>query len=546
MPNFSRFRTTGLGDPFVGDLKLLVKPRMADATVSTYLARKNLPAIRPELTADPDAVANTIGAIPAAYFDASRGSTTSAMVACEDIFANFQDMDAAYPWAALSVRDARAILRDLAEALKATNSLTDLADYAAVEGAQRLWLFWLLRAILDDLHGSNPDAHIMLRRGRAYPALTTAADSFAATVMAHVSRVAPWILSNSSTDAGADQQHPPNEGSRRNPEQDDEADKPRKERKRKRKQRRRRSSYGDSSNSDTSGSDSSGSDSDSASDHDVGGNHRQSLSSAALVASLCLTKHARLDGKSAINVLTTSMKQMENVNDIESFVTTLTTVANSVTVDTGQGDTETELKATALFQAVERHLGGPVTADRLNDTLLSTIRVIIDKARKSRFKRLHKVAERARKRIKGFTQDASKETNLSKLRGCAGRGFVELSLKEQQTTSAITDRLDRLDKALAQNTNGGGGGGGSGGGRGGGGGKPTPKRGKGLLPAFIDLIVKKKEMSRNAARNIALDMAERKCIGCLAPVVKGRCTKDCNGSEVHATLVAKLAERTLH
>ena len=164
-------RISGLAPPISGDVKGLVLPRIEDETVRSFLIAKGLPALGPSDSSDPDLVRNFLKALPSAYTDAARGFTSSTMVFVADVFKGFKDMHPSATWSGASLRDVRDALKALAADLKATDSLVDLDVYAQAPDSQKEWSFFLLRVILDDLHGDNPDAIHAPAMGADYAAL---------------------------------------------------------------------------------------------------------------------------------------------------------------------------------------------------------------------------------------------------------------------------------------------------------------------------------------------------------------------------------------
>jgi len=531
-------KVDGLARSFMGDLKSTVSPRILNKTVRDYLTAKGLPTLSVAGAADPDIVRNWIKAFPASYTDAARGFTASTMQFCRDIFSHFKDMSPAYPWRGVSVQMVRNALNVLAVDLKATNSLTDLADYAAQNRIQRPAAFMLLRVILDDLHGDNAEAQTVAAAGSDYPVLVGAPTTFHEAVLAYAKRAAPWAFDVPTGAASLSVQSGASSAKRAaSPLGSDEEiiDPP---------QRQRRSKTH--------------------SDH----------SSRALMAQLGLTSKTRLSGTNAVDVLVEACDSIEAVSDVDNFVTAFYTLSRHVSIRTNKATDmsalRVELFASGLFQAVERQLGGPISESALNDNLLAVLRTVVSKAEDAAREQgviaavrdLQLAAQEASDRIKIFATEASKQTNFDRLRNSQGRGFIAWDAKDQALQAHVLEQFLALDRR------------GSARGydrdrdrgrdrgadrdrgrdrgrdydrdhdrrrdRGGDRDRDRDKQSHPLVDKLIRHLQGKKNMPRFKARQMAMDIADRRCLGCRAQMVRGDCADRCRKTEVHADMLAKV------
>jgi len=57
---------------------------------------------------------------------------------------------------------------------------------------------------------------------------------------------------------------------------------------------------------------------------------------------------------------------------------------------------------------------------------------------------------------------------------------------------------------------------------------------------LIRHIQGKKDMPRFKARQMAMDLADRRCLGCRAQMARGFCADRCSKVEIHADFLAKI------
>ena len=529
-------RISGLAPPFSGDVKGLVLPRIKNKTVRSFLIAKGLPTLGPSDSSDPDLVRNFLKALPSVYTDAARGFTSSTMVFVADVFKGFKDMHPSATWSGASLRDVRDALKALAADLKATNSLMDLDTYAQVPDSQKEWSFMLLRVILDDLHGDNPDAIHAPAMGADYGALPTGPRiSFGARVVAMAKRVSPWAFAVDG-DRGDQQQAPPAPagGGDKPPAQK----RKRRESSRKKKRRRRDSTDSSGSSSSSSGS---GSDSDEPKESEIPG-VRAITDSQAQLAVLGLSSRSRVSGTDAITSLVKAVGAVAHVRDITEFVAKYVQLSEYVEIDL-DGQPRAELASVGVFRSVERHLGAKPTVANINDSLLGVLEAIHDCADESKnirsaggariFLMLRSASTTATRRIKRFSKNASQQSNLGRLRGLGtSAAHLDLSPREQALTDSLEGKIAKLEKLIKANRPGSGGGSAQ---------RDSPHP----MTILMDEVIKKKDMSRDEANKIARDLAGVLCISCKGPRKDNRCTANCGGGKVHSDLLAALAAKSL-
>ena len=547
--NIPLLKIAGLAPPFSGDVRSLVRPRITNRTVRAYLVSKGLPVLAPADSADPDLVRNWIKALPSCYLDASRGFTSSAMVFGVDVFAAYKNMDASVPWSAISLRDVRDAIKMLAADLVVTNSLTDLVAYASVPNAQRVWSYMLLRIILDDLHGDNPDAIHAPAIGADYPALAVQPTSFGEWVVAMARRASPWAFALIAPPPPADddvvdpgRKDGPGDADKSNDKGGSKKRGGDEVRRVHKKRRRRRHSSSSASDSD---SDSEGEDDDLS----YMGSRPGFSASQAQLAVLGLNSRAKVAGADAIVNLTEQFGVIRSVRDIDEFVTKLVELSGYVQIDL-TGNPTVELAALDVFRGIEDDLGARPTAENVNGSLLGTLESIVDRAGESTairfrgvriFKALKTAARGAIKRIDRFSKNASKESNLDRLRGrSASGGFINLTPREQAFKDSLQAELSGIKKL----------------GKSGQARQPRDK-GKGSegtrtkptaghpMGTLIAAIVKKKEMTDAEAKKVAVKLAGFNCISCKGVRKEGVCAANCGGSTVHADILKALAATSL-
>ena len=549
--NIPLLKIAGLAPPFSGDVRSLVSPRIQNSTVRDYLVSKGLPVLAPADSADPDLVRNWIKALPSSYLDASRGFTSSAMVFSVDVFAAYENMDASVPWSAVSLRDVRDAIKMLAADLIVTNSLTDLVAYASVPNAQRAWSYMLLRVILDDLHGDNPDAIHAPAIGAGYPALAVKPASFGEWVVAMARRATPWAFGLAAGGGANPEGAAIDPGRKDGPDDTDKSSDKGGGKKRSgdkggrthKKRRRRRHSSSSSSDSESDSEDEDG-------DLHYKGSRPAFSASQAQLAVLGLNSRARVAGADAVVNLTEQFQVIRSVRDIDEFVTKLVELSGYVQIDL-TGNPTVELAALDVFRGVEDDLGARPTAENVNGSSLGTLEGIMDRAGESTairfrgvriFKVLKTAVRGAIKRIDRFSKNASKESNLDRLRGRnPSDGFINLTPREQAFKDSFKAELSGIKKLVKSGQ-----------------GRQPKDKGKGSegtrntkptaghpMGTLIAAIIKKKEMTDEAAKAVAVKLAGFKCISCKGIRLKGVCAANCGGSAVHADILKELAATSL-
>ena len=470
------------------------------------------------------------------------------MVFVADVFKGFKDMHPSATWSGASLRDVRDALKALAADLKATNSLMDLDAYAQVPDSQKEWSFMLLRVILDDLHGDNPDAIHAPAMGADYTALPAGPRiSFGARVLAMAKRASPWAFAVDGS-RGIQQQTPPGDGVNPNSPPTggggllpSAPSKKRSRRKGDRKKKRRRRDSTDSSGSPSSSSGSSSDSDEDPKEVEIPG-LRAITDSQAQLAVLGLSSRTRVSGADAITSLVKAVGAVAHVRDITEFVAKYIQLAEYVEIDL-DGQPRAELAALGVFRSVERHLGAKPTVANINDSLLGVLEAIHDCADESKnirsaggariFLMLRAASTTAIRRIKRFSKNASQQSNLGRLRGIGtSAAHLDLSPREQALTDSFEGKIARLEKLIKANRPSSGGGSAQ---------RDSPHP----MTILMDEVIKKKDMSRDEANKIARDLAGVLCISCKGPRKDNRCTANCGGGKVHSDLLAALAAKSL-
>ena len=542
MSGIPLLKSTNLGPPFRQGVQLLVSGRTRNKTVRDFFTAKGLPVISVENVDSADSVRTWLKAFPQTYFDGTLGHTDSVMQFSETIFAHFKNMDPAVPWSGASLASVIDALQSLAVGLQVTNSLTDLDKYASAPGVQRVFALMLLRVILDDLHGDNADAVNAPAAGADYPSLAVRPVTFADWVVAHATRASPYAFDLTAPDQGA----------KRKREEEEKAKQAKKAKKaarakeaKKKAQRSRRNSASSESGSGGSSDSDSGSDSDvEETDGDRNRGATQNLTSAAAVlAFMKSTKRTRLGVVACIVAITEAIDDVRGVRDLEVMVEKYVLFAARADVDVN-GRPKAEMAGLQVFREVQRHLDQvTVTEEALNRSLLGALRVIYAQARTSKdvrcpdgvkvYRDLAAAAKKTIERITVFGKDATKEANLDKLRNLgSASGYMAFTPREQSLKDAlakeIRDLRDSMKKDKQRTPSGG-----------------TPKRAH-PMKMLIDAVIKKKDMTRDKAANVAHSLAGTTCVACRGERKNGRCADaSCQGGAVHPDVLKALATKEL-
>lgn len=524
-------RTSGSAR-FVGDVRLAIGGRLSKP-IADYFADKNIPAIRPEATSNLGDVTTWLKAFPARYADPSGATTNSVMVLSEGIFGNLHDMSPSFPWQAASFSDCVDALKDLEAALSARNLLPGLATFLAVPNVQRTFILMLLRILVDDLHGADPAASGPLTSGSPYPNLLPAPTSFPASVLAHAQATCPWAFvvqpprPPPPPQLPAPGAPPPAPLDAPPPPVPDLAQ----------PTRRRRAG--------------------------------RINASEAIVTELAKDGNTRLAGWQALDALTNACDNLECLPDIDSFVRTLAKLGDffaitffdqgisAAEMEQDRLDNALEIKVHRLFTAVKRQTNNELTEKSINGHLLAVMRVIETSASNGgdQLADLAKAAASARSTVQAFSKDASSENNLNRLRGITNSGFVHLDEKDRAFRDMLVGNFDRRrdrdrgrardrqddrrgrdrrdrdrDRDRGRDRD-----------RDRDGGRDTPS----VFNKLVQLVLAKKNMPRDRARAIAMDLADRKCVGCGAHMDRGICSRNCDSSSVRPSVLEALAKKSL-
>ena len=559
-----RLRTAGLS-AFTGDLKVALGDRFK-LTFPQYLAAKGLPAIQVSATGNLGSVSTWIKAFPARYLDPAGSLTNSIMSFGDDIFAHLQDMSPLHSWQGASFADALAALKALEASLSARDLLPGLDAYLAVPNIQRTMLLMLLRIIVDDIHGADPAVGAPLTSGLPYASVLPAPASFAASVLAHAQLTCPWLF-EAPPPAGppipADPAPVPGGPAPGDPVPQDVGLPPADPKKRltpgggDRPARRPRLD-----------------------------GHGVFSASRAIVTNLAVTSKTKLSGQQGLEALISACANVECVNDVDDFVNVLVELnkyiaiaihdsgTTPVEMDEDRRDNALEIKVVRLFQAISRQLGDSVSTTSINAHLLSVLRTIVTHAVRGgrQLKELATVAAATREAVEDFSKDASKESNLNRLRGISGNGFIDLNEKERALHDMLAgkfasigghnrdrdrdrprprafdrarggDRYDRdagrgrdYDRGRNRDRDRD---------RDRGDRDRVHREGSNLMRKLVVLILAKKDMARNRAHDIAKDLADGKCLGCGASMREGRCSRVCDSSKIRPAVITDLANKAL-
>ena len=523
-------RTSGAAR-FSGDVRLAIGGRLSKPVADCF-ADKNIPATRPEATSNLGDVTTWLKAFPARHADPSGATTNSVMVLSEGTFSNLHDMSPSFPWQAASFSDCIDELKDTEAALSARNLPPGLASFLAVPDVQRTFILMLLRILVDDLHGADPAASGPLTAGSPYPNLLPAPTSFPASVLAHAQAACPWAFAVQPPRRPAPPQFPapgapppvpPVAPPLPVPEPAQPA-------------RLRRAG--------------------------------RINASEAIVTELAKDGNTRLAGWQALDALTNACNNLECLPDIDSFVRTLAKLGDlfAITIfDQGTSpaeieqdrlDNALEIKVHRLFTAVKRQTNNELTAKSINGHLLAVMRVIETSASNGGepLADLAKAATSARSTAQAFSKDASSENNLDRLRGITNSGFVFLDEKDRAFRDMLVGNLDRRrDQGRARD-------------------RQDDRRGRdrrdrdrdrdrgrdrdrdrdggrdrttSVFGKLVQLVLAKKNMSRDRARAVAMDLADRKCVGCGAHMDEGFCARNCDSSAIRPSVLEALAQKSL-
>ena len=411
-------------------------------TVAQVLDSLGFPAgFSPTQAADEVAVSNFIEAMPASFVDQTRTKMSSTAAWAHGLLADSTPASRGigiFSLRGLSYTDITGALRKLAPLLALGNWATDLIEYVGETGsATRAATFFLFRVIVvDTLLAANTKA--------AKPSLRAPDDavgnmSFADVVCATARKAVPRAFGDrqrrrsvtpSASDSSAS---------------GDETRRPGRRGRRKRKRRGRRRSRRGGSESDTSDSEESGS-----SDEVVGAetSSGEDQASIALLHELGITSHTTIDGKQAAMALKRSMEAIHNVEDISLVVNVIVKVSqrHDINVD---GDMKVEPRMAKVIRGIKKTCGGDINEGSVDNALPTILRAITTACSKNGKKKRPKVIKALRRAAKGanaslsaLAKDATRQSNLARLRGkTGGSGFIQTTAREQALIEHIQSEL---------------------------------------------------------------------------------------------------------
>ena len=491
-------------------------------TVAQVLDSLGFPAgFSPTQAADEVAVSNFIEAMPASFVDQTRTKMSSTAAWAHGLLADSTPASRGigiFSLRGLSYTDITGALRKLAPLLALGNWATDLIEYVGETGsATRAATFFLFRVIVVDtlLAANTAAAKPSLRAPDAAVGNMSFADAVCATARKAVPQAfgdQPDTQSSSSSDSGE------------SPEQE-------RRRRRKRKKRGRERHRG--SESDSSDSDSGSSDEDDSDDEGVGAGQPtgDDQASIALLHELGVTNHTTIDGKQAAMALKRSMGAIHNVEDISLVVNVIVKVSqrHDINVD---GNMKVEPRMAKVIRGIKKICGGEISVSSVDNALPTILRAITTacsgngkKKRPKIIKALRSAAKGANASLSALAKDATRQSNLARLRGkSGGNGFMQTTAREQALIDQIKGDLQGGGAQVKEYKK-----------RKQGGGE------RGLAGTWHELLLKKMpdaDKRQVWAETDKILGAARLCLGCKKKL-QGRCR--CGSTSIHADWMAALA-----
>ena len=500
-----------------------------DRTVAQVLEDLGFPAgFSPAQAADDDAASDFIEAMPASFVDQTRTKMSSTAAWAHALLAESTPASRGigmFSLRGLSFTDMTGALRKLAPLLAQGKWATDLTEYVGETGsANRAATFFLFRVIVvDTLLAANTAA--------AKPSLRAPDDavgnmSFADVVCATARKAVPQAF--------GDQRRPgrdtPSPSSSDSSDSGDESPVPARRRRKRKKRGRERHRGG--SESDSSDSDSESSNEDDSDDERVGAGKSSGddQASIALLHELGVTNHTTIDGKQAAMALKRSMGAIHNVEDISLVVDVIVKVSQRHDIDV-DGNMNVEPRMAKVIRGIKKICGGEISVSAVDNALPTILRAITTacsgngkKKRPKIIKELRSAAKGANTSLSALAKDATRQSNLARLRGkTGGNGFMQTTAREQALIDQIKGDL-----------------------QGGGAQGKEHKRRKpgggerGIAGTWHELLLKKMPDANKSQAWAETDKilgAARLCLGCKKKL-QGRCR--CGSTSIHADWMAAL------
>ena len=495
----------------------------------------------PADAADDLAVANFIDDMPDSFLDTSRAKMSSIQAWAHALFAVSTPATpdiGKFSLRGLSFLDVAGAMRKLAPLLAQGEWASDLVEYCGQVGSQnRVAVFFLFRVIvIDTLLAVNVGAAKPSPRG---PDAPVGDMSFADVACAAARKAAPEVfrLQNDEptpevSDSGSESDGRKEAKERKRKRRD------RKKRERERKRKRADDSDGYSSVSDESDE----SEGDEPGTAHVGSVPGQSQASIALLHQLGVTNHTTIDGISAASALQQAMESTFNVDDITRVVGVIVKVAQRHDIDI-DGDMGIEPLMAKAIRGIKKTCGGNISEDSVDNALATILRTIVAECAKKKKKKgqkkpakrpkavkaLKRAAQQALASLSSLAKDATRQSNLARLRGRSSGGFMQTTDREQ----ALIDQIKRETGGHIKSRH------------------ESKKRGgdrkeqsySGIAGEWHQLLLKKKSTLGKTEAWAETDKilgGKRICLGCKKQMAqRGPC--GCDSKSIHADWMAALA-----
>ena len=498
-----------------------------DRTVAQVLEDLGFPAgFSPAQAADDDAVSNFIEAMPASFVDQTRTKMSSTAAWAHALLAVSTPASrgiGTFSLRGLSYSDITGALRKLAPLLAQGKWATDLTEYVGETGsANRAATFFLFRVVVvDTLLAANTAA--------AKPSLRAPDDavgnmSFADVVCATARKAVPQAF--------GDQRRPGRDAPSSSESSDSDDESPEPPRRRRKRKKRGRERYRGGSESDSSVSDSESSNEDDSDDERVGAGKSSGddQASIALLHELGVTNHTTIDGQQAATALKRSMGAIHNVGDISLVVNVIVKVSqrHDINVD---GNMQVEPRMAKVIRGIKKICGGEIDASSVDNALPTILRAITTacsgngkQKRPKIIKELRSAAKGANASLSALAKDATRQSNLARLRGkTGGNGFMQTTAREQALIDQIKGDLQGGGAQAKEYK------------------KRKPGGGeRGLAGTWHELLLKKMPDASKGqvwAETDKILGAARLCLGCKKKL-QGRCR--CGSTSIHADWMAAL------
>ena len=418
-------------------------------TVAQVLEGLGFPAgFSPAQAADDNAVSDFIEAMPDSFVDQTRTKMSSTAAWARALLAESTPASRSigiFSLRGLSYTDVTGAMQKLAPLLARGDWATDLIEYVGqtYTRAHRAATFFLFRVIVVDtlLAANTAAAKPSLRAPDAAVRNMSFADVVCATARKAVPRAfgdrqRRRSVTPSASDSSAS---------------GDETRRPGRRGRRKRKRRGRRRSRRGGSESDTSDSEGSGSSDEDDSDDEMVGAEKfsgEDQASIALLHELGVTNHATIDGKQAAMALTRSMGAIHNVEDISLVVSVIVKVSQRHDINL-DGNMKVEPRMAKVIRGIKKICGGDVNEGSVDNALPTILRAITTACSKNGKKKRPRVIKALRRAAKGanaslsaLAKDATRQSNLARLRGKAGgSGFMQTTAREQALIEHVQSEL---------------------------------------------------------------------------------------------------------